>query len=305
MLEANQARYASGTLALLLSTHAASAVPVGLASAISAAVITSSTSAAAPIAATSFIIMSKIKVISLTALIVTGAAVPWMWQQAKLNRAEKQIAALTEQAKDANDLRQELELLQQKLSQKQAAESLTSAQLAELLRLRGEIGPLRKESKELARSRAAADSNALSDALPASAWANLGLARPEAAMQTFFWAGKHGETNLVSNLLRWRRDPRIPASSDLDLNFAQGMVSGAALLGSTTGAFRILTQEEDGDESIMAVEITDQNGKTGAHKFRFIREEEHWFPVMHVWLQDQQNVRASVEVPSKWSQPAN
>ena len=33
-----------------------------------------------------------------------------------------------------------------------------------------------------------------------------GADQPEAAIQTFLWASKHGETNLVGNLLRWQRD---------------------------------------------------------------------------------------------------
>lgn len=49
----------------------------------------------------------------------------------------------------------------------------------------------------------------------------MGADKPEAALQTFFWAGKHGETNLAGNLLRWQRDTNIPASDELDAKFAK------------------------------------------------------------------------------------
>src|SRR5436189_3861986 len=110
-------------------------------------------------------------------------------------------------------------------------DSLSKAQLAELLRLRGEVGLLRKDSQELARLRspsARASAPERREYLPATAWANVGLDKPEAAVQTFFWAGKQGDTNVLSNLLRWRRDPDIPASDKLDEQFAASMISGSA-----------------------------------------------------------------------------
>src|SRR5262249_13522858 len=186
------------------------------------------------------------------------------------------------------------------------------AQLSELLRLRGEVGPLRRDSQELAKLRAAQHTQktdptqpaAARDFVPAAAWANVGADKPEDAMQTFFWAGKHGETNLVGNLLRWQRDAAIPASGELDQKFAESIVSGSVSFAGKTQGYRvvsnIVSQEENRDEARLGVEITGPDGKTESHTLRLVREDNQWFPVMHVWLEGENNIRAALDIPAKF-----
>ncbi len=80
------------------------------------------------------------------------------------------------------------------------SQSLSNDQLAELMRLRGEVATLRKQKKDLQNQRAtlanrpAAPQNAAVRAVkvPRAAWAASGYATPEAALQTVLWAMSRG-----------------------------------------------------------------------------------------------------------------
>src|SRR4029079_17567361 len=128
---------------------------------------------------------------------------------------------------------------------------LSTRQLGELLRLRSEVGLLRKESQELARLRSATAPSAPGSQpqayVPAAAWANVGADKPEAAIQTFFWAGKQRDTNVVGNLLRWIRDPDIPASAELDKHFTADLISGSANFAAELDGFRVTSVQMQPD----------------------------------------------------------
>jgi hypothetical protein len=233
-------------------------------------------------------------------------AAPLLLQHKWVTRLRQQNAALQDQAQQLNMLRNENETLATQLSNARNDRTLTKAQLAELLRLRGEVGALRRDSQELAQLRTSqsgpgSPSGApLRDFHPAAAWANVGADNPEAAIQTFLWAGKHGETNLVGNLLRWQRDAAIPTSDQLDDLFATGMVGGATRFAGELQGYRVTSQQQDGDEVRLGLEFTNQDGKTESHTLRFVREDNQWFPVMHVWLQAPGSIQAALDVPAKF-----
>ncbi|HMJ66470.1 MAG TPA: sigma-70 family RNA polymerase sigma factor, partial [Candidatus Binatia bacterium] len=242
-------------LATLVSAEAVVAVPAGLSTSVSAAALAGSAATGAiTFTSIKFILMSKLKVSAVSALVVAGVATPFMMQHHHLSHAREENRALRQQARQAGVLRGENEDLSRQLSEARRSQELSRAQLSELLRLRGEVGPLRRESQELARLRAgqqapapATQPAAVPDFLPAAAWANVWADKPEAAIQTFLWAGKHGETNLVGNLLRWQRDADIPASDELDQMFAQGLVGGTTHFAGSLQGFRIQSQQPEGE----------------------------------------------------------
>jgi hypothetical protein len=207
-------------------------------------------------------------------------------------------------------LHKQKEELSRELSDARQNQLLSRAQFSELLRLRGEVGPLRRDSQELARLRSKQQAEQTTpqagaglDFVPAVAWANVGIDNPESALQTFLWAGKHGESNLFANLLRWQRDVEIPASDELDQMFSGGLVAGATHFAGSLQGFRIESVQPEGDNQVRAaIELTNQDGKTERHNFRLFRENDQWFPVMHVWLQDPKSVRAAMDVPPKFAQ---
>src|SRR5262245_63149784 len=122
--------------------------------------------------------MSKLKVSAVSALVVAGVATPLVLQHQTVTRLREEHSALQEQARQADILRGENEKLSGQLADEHQSHSLNKAQLSELLRLRGEVGPLRRDSQELAKLRAAqrAQQNAPPqpapprDFVPAAAW---------------------------------------------------------------------------------------------------------------------------------------
>ena len=301
-------------LATLIATQAVVAAPTGLSTSVSAAALAAG-GAASEITITTLklIIMSKLKVSAVSALIVAGVATPLVLQHRNINHLRAENQSLREQSAQAGLLRGENEKLSGQLAEARQNQGLTRAQLSELLRLRGEVGPLRRDSRELARLRTVQQAAQVTPGpepaaapayIPAAAWANAGMDKPEAAIETFFWAAKHGETNLIANLLRWQRDADIPASDELDQTFAKALVGGATRFAGSLQGFRLTSQQEQRDNEVrMAIELTDKDGKPEPHTLRLIREDNQWFPVMHVWLQGQGSVRSSLDVPPKFESP--
>lgn len=303
------------TLAGLIATQAVVAAPAGLSTSISAAALAGG-AAVGGITLTTLkvILMSKLKVSAVSALVVAGVATPLVLQHQAVTRLRGENAALQEAARQANVLRGENEKLTGQLGDARQSQSLTKSQFAELLRLRGEVGPLRRDSQELARLRATQLAEQAAAAptqpvpphnfIPAAGWANVGADKPESAIQTFLWAGKHGETNLVANLLRWQRDAAIPASDELDQAFAQGLIASTTRFAGSLQGFRVTSQQEERNNEVsLGVELTNKEGRAETHTLRLVREDNQWFPVMHVWLHEQGSVRAAMDLPPKFQQP--
>ena len=78
-------------------------------------------------------------------------------------------------------------------------QSLPDAQSLELLRLRGEAGALRRQTRELEAVRAenrqahAAGGAATADYWPRGSWAFTGYANPDTALQSYLWAANKGD----------------------------------------------------------------------------------------------------------------
>lgn len=296
------------TLAGLITAQAVGAVPVGLSASVSAAVLAGGmVSAGLTFATLKLIMISKLKMTAVSALVVAGVATPLIIQQRSLDRLRDDHAILQAEASQARALRAQTGKLSADLASAGQGQALTRSQRSELMRLRGEVGPLRRDSQELARLRAsqAADQGKQrgqspwpADFQPSAAWANVGNDGPEAAIQTFFWAGQHGETNLIGNLLRWQKDPAIPAEGELDRMFADGIVSATTHLAGLLQGFRVTSQQAESEGLVrLGIELTDAEGKTQAHSLRMVREEEQWFPVMNLWLEGEGSVRASLDLP--------
>lgn len=302
----------SATLASLLMAEAVAATPSVLTGAVTTAALAGATTAGAFTFTTlKLIVMSKLKTSAVAALIAAGIGTPLVLQHQTIERLRAGQSPLEAAARRAGDLEAERERLARELAQARDARALSQGQLTELMRLRGEVGPLRRDSQDLARLRAeqlAKRTDAVTpasgaDYLPAATWANVGAAKPESAIQTFLWAGKHGEMDLVGKLLRWQRDADIPASGELDQTFAEGLVAGTTRFAGSLQGFRVVTEDTAGDnETRLGIELTDEQGKAQVHKLRLVKEDGQWFPVMHVWLAGEGSVQAALDVPAKFQQ---
>lgn len=296
------------TMAGLILSEAVGAAPVGLALAVSTSAL-AGTAAAGGItfSAIKLLMMSKMKMGAAAVLVAAGVVTPLVIQHQNLNSVRSQNAMFQEQIEQGRAVHERLD---QELTNARRSEGISRAQLKELMRLRSEVGPLRRDSQELARIRGASGGDASAPTaedpvnasfVPAATWANMGAENPAAAIQTFFWAGKHGETNLVGSLLRWQRDTAIPESKQLDEMFAQALVGGTTQFAGSLQGYRVLSEESASENEVrMNIEMTDAEGNARAHALRLVREENQWFPVIHLWMGDQQSVRAALDVPPRF-----
>ena len=178
----------TGALATALAAHGLAAPPASLAAAISAGAL-SSAAISVPLVQT-LLLMSKIKTITVGAVVVAGVATPLLWQHQTISRLRTENAALREQVMPA--------------ASAPPAPVLDNARLEgerkELIRLRGEVAQLRREqtkAAELAKripapSQPAPPAPLPQEFVPSAQWSDAGFASPMAALQTAHWAIRNG-----------------------------------------------------------------------------------------------------------------
>jgi hypothetical protein len=127
-------------------------------------------------------------------------------------RLQEENKTLRQQLAQMASIGAENERLSNLVSGLSLSQSVSGDQLRELLRLRGEVGILRQQSKELeiqrnenrqvstplessfkAPSAAPAAAGATADYWPRESWAFAGYASPDAALQSSFWAADNGD----------------------------------------------------------------------------------------------------------------
>ena len=238
-------------------------------------------------------------------LIIVGAGTPLVVQQKMLGRVRQENRALLAQREEASRLRPETERGGSELPAMANGRSLPRSEFLELMRLRSEAGLLRKDSQELAklRSQRNPDGHAPVDqavqegrkVLPAEASANVGMAAPDAALQTFFWAARHKDTDLVGKLIRWQKDDSIPDFDGLD-EIVTSLIPGALRYAGELDSMTFLgsTNLNDGTAR-MQVELAPSTGKPPTQQeIGFVQEEGQWKPVFHVWSPRQGSIQGSL-----------
>jgi len=155
LLSGQGAALSSTTLAALITAQAVVATPIGLPTSVSAAVLAGGT-VGGGIATTTLklIVMSKLKISAVSALVAAAVVMPLVTQYQRLTHLREENKSLREQVRRADELRSENDKLLAQLAEAKQRPELAGDQLTELLRLRGEIGPLRRDSQELVRLRA-------------------------------------------------------------------------------------------------------------------------------------------------------
>src|SRR5205809_68536 len=120
----------------------------------------------------------------------------------------REYAALEQQLEEMAQLVASNDQLSNRLAQAKSPHSLTDGQSRELLRLRGEMGVLRQQNRELEtvreenrqaraaldsslKSRNAAKAAATADYWPQDSWAFKGYASADAALQSSLWAANN------------------------------------------------------------------------------------------------------------------
>jgi RNA polymerase sigma factor (sigma-70 family) len=150
LLKHRAATLSAAALGTALATEAVTAAPAGLAGSVAGAALASA-AAGGGIAATiaKLVTMTKLKFGVLSVLAVACLVVPLVIQNQSQARLREENQALRQQTSQLAQVAAENERLSNLVVQAMSAESLSRAQMSELLRLRGEVGVLRRQNTEL------------------------------------------------------------------------------------------------------------------------------------------------------------
>jgi RNA polymerase sigma factor (sigma-70 family) len=141
----------AAALGTALASEAVTAAPVGLAATVSAVVLAGAEAAIGGTTILKFVSMTKIKAGIIGAIVVSGAAVPlWLQHQAQL-AAREENRALHQRL---DQLVAENERLSNEVAKVAGTPAAASEQERELLRLRGEVGGLKRQIAEAAQAQA-------------------------------------------------------------------------------------------------------------------------------------------------------
>lgn len=201
----------SAALAVLLSANAVQTAPVGLAVAISSAAALAGTALATIAAsvtatATQTLVMTTLqKTLFTIAIIAAGVATPLVIQHKAQVRLRAENQSLREQMDRLAQPTAENERLSNLVVRATPPAPAPGGVSSEVLRLRGDVGLLRRENEELGRLLAQQQKTAV-DFIPSTAWADSGTGTPEAAAGTFAWAIKEGNKDKLAEVLTFMQD---------------------------------------------------------------------------------------------------
>ena len=196
----------------------------------------------------------------------------------------------------------------------------------ELVRLRGELGFLRRQSLSTNQNYDAqfVDANATesptvrqlspNEDLPRNVWADAGANTPEAALQTLFWALSTTNFNRATAMIKWdlkdakevlkqaSLTPSDPLTGAVRIDaipaFMQDAVSHMSKSVADLGGLRLLSSQKSADgQALLRFETTADNGKTTTGSLRFFGTVDgRWGPLM--------NVRGATQgVTLEWAEP--
>ncbi len=210
--------FSAAALGAALASEAVSAAPAGLAIGISSAALASVAVGGTTVTSLNLITATNLKLGVISALVITGAATPWLIQHQSEIKQREEIRALQQHSHELGQQRAENERLSQFLAQ--PGSPLSNDQLRELLKLRSEVGLLRKATNglpklraenrqlrsRLATVRAQGKPNlAAGDLVPIASLMFAGYATPEATLQSTLAAFSKGDVKYLDGFTPERR----------------------------------------------------------------------------------------------------
>ena len=219
---------------------------------------------------------------------VVGLAI-WLAleHQARLRLGEEH-RTLEQQLKQLAGLIAENEQLSNLVARANRPQSLPDDQSRELLRLRGEAGVLRRQSKELEavrnenlQARAALESNpktqsvatakaaATADYWPRDSWAFTGYASPDAVLQTSLWAANNGDLKVL--LASATSDLRKTMEKDFEgMSESEALVRAMDAVASLKSV-RILNREVQANDTVVLTAVFEN--RTDFHKQKLLMKK--------------------------------
>ena len=205
---------------------------------------------------------------------VAGLAVCAAFEHQRRAGMGQEHQALEQQLEEMDRLANSNEQLSNLVAQANSAPSLTDDQSRELLRLRGQVGVLRLQARELEtareenrQARGALESSlknqntarpaATADYWPQDSWTFKGYASADAALQSSLWAANNGDLKVllasVSGELREHMEEDFKGKSETEASIkAMDEVSGMK-------SVRVVSREAQGDDTaVLTVEFADR-----------------------------------------------
>ncbi|MSU59306.1 MAG: hypothetical protein EXS35_14245 [Pedosphaera sp.] len=221
------------------------------------------------------------------ALVIAALSAALVWQLVRAKRLLDENAILRAQVETASALTAEKERLSNLVAQAAASQPISEEQFQELLRLRGEVGVLRKQKAEVEKLHAEnrqllaatgqplqSPGQTMSDFVPKESFTNVGYATPEAAFQTFSWAWQQGDTKSIlasvsaEGRARMEADWSKKTEAELAAQFHNEHSS------NYTGHRIVNRKEISSDEVLFSVYIGGE--EESFHKFRMKRYGNEW-----------------------------
>jgi hypothetical protein len=234
-----------------------------------------------------FMAMTKNKIAVVFTLIVIGLGAAFVLQDRAMTKLRDENGILHEQVQQSAGLAEENQRLSNLVAQARQNQPMSEEQFQELLRLRGEVGVLRKQKDEVEKLRAESrqlhaaqnshpptPSQTAPDYFPKESWSFAGYANPEDTFQTFSWALQQGDVKtLLDSLSPEKR-------AEMAKEFAEKPETTIAqeLIQSTRRhkGFRILEKQMvSEDESVLTVYVYAE-GRNSVMKLAFKRFGNEW-----------------------------
>jgi len=280
---------ASG-LGVVISANAVQAAPVGLALTIStAAVLTGTTLATtATITATKAIAMTALQKTILTATIavLAGAGIYEARQASqlrdKVHTLQQQQAPLLEQVQQLQNEREDS--ARQFAALREDNERLNKNP-NELLKLRGEVGALRRSNQEIAQrllqnnsiSKTGSTLSQTGEFTPKTDWKDVGVGNPETAAQTYFWALTAGRGDKLGSMMALPDELASQAANFKTQDFSNVFTEKAKQAFSTYKAMRVVkTEYPTPDEAKVTVQMQTESDEMEFMPLTFRRINNQW-----------------------------
>jgi len=142
-------------LASVMAAEAVTAAPAALAVSVTAASVAAVAGTGTALTLLKFMATTKLKTGVISAIIVASVVTPLVVQHQAQARLRDQDESLRQRADELAKLQANNEQLSKLVAQAKSPRPLTNDQLSELMRLRGEVGRLRNDARELAQAKTA------------------------------------------------------------------------------------------------------------------------------------------------------
>ena len=279
----------TSSLVVLLSAHCVQAAPTGLALTISSAAALGGTALAASTATTltKTIAMTTLQKSLITAVVAAGVATPLFIHHQSQTKLRAANEALSQEASRSAELASENERLSNLITE---ANSARSVENNELLKLRNEVGTLRRQSNDLAKVQQENQrmrgtqtqtppptSGISTDNFPRETWAFAGYGTPESAILSVAWAGASGELQTFLNSMAPQEQARNQENWQREgKNNDQIRESIASEFGRTK-SIRILERSPiSQDEIVFSLLIEHSNGHPETPRLKLQRIGSEW-----------------------------